>query len=53
MNAMTTSTTSLEKQVAILAKSIETLTASIREKNVQIAFLMDRMATFTKKNQWP
>ena len=49
MNVMTTGTTSLEEQVAIFVKFVETLAASIREKDEQIAFLMDRMATFTGK----
>ncbi|OMO74166.1 hypothetical protein COLO4_26688 [Corchorus olitorius] len=48
MTVMTIGTTSLEEQVALLAKSVESLTASLKEKDDQIAFLMINLSE--KKN---
>ena len=44
-----TGSTSLEEQVAFLAKSMEILAASVKEKDEQIAFMMNKIATLTRK----
>ena len=41
MIMMMTSSTSLEEQVALLAKSMEILAVSVKEKDEQIAFMMN------------
>ena len=47
MIVMTTSSTSLEEQVAFFAKSVESLTSSMKAKDEQIAFLMKKITTLT------
>ena len=42
MIVMTTSSTSLEEQVALLAKSVESLVVITKEKDEQIAFVMEK-----------
>ena len=49
MTVMMTGSTSLEEQVALLAKSMEMLAASVKEKDEQIAFMMNKIATLTGK----
>ena len=44
-----TGSTSLEEQVAFLAKSMEILAASVKEKDEQIVFMMNKIAMLTKK----
>ena len=44
-----TSSTSLEEKVALLAKSMEILPASIKKKDEQIAFMMSKIAMLTGK----
>ena len=46
---MMTGSTSLEEQVALLAKSMEILATSVKEKDEQIAFMMNKIATLTGK----
>ena len=46
---MMTGSTSLEEQVALLAKSMEILTASVKKKDEQIAFMMNKIARLTEK----
>ena len=41
--------TSLEEQVALLAKSMEILAVSVKEKDEQIVFMMNKIATLTGK----
>ena len=60
MAVMMIGSISLEKQVAILAKSMEMLAASVKEKDEQIAFMMNKItllnekwATTSEQNQNP
>ena len=48
--AMMTSSVSLEEQVALLAKSMKMLAASVREKDEQIAFMMNKITSLTRKD---
>ncbi|MBA0583900.1 hypothetical protein Gorai_014741 [Gossypium raimondii] len=43
MNVMTTNTTSLEEKVEFLVKMVESLTASLKEKDDQMTFVMKRL----------
>ena len=49
MTVMMIGSTSLEEQVTLLAKSMEILAASIKEKDKQIAFMMNKIVTLTGK----
>ena len=49
MTVMMTSSTSLEEQIALPTKSMKILAASIKEKDEQIAFMMNKIAMLTKK----
>ena len=49
MIVMTTSSTSLGEQVALLTKSVENLVANMKEKDEQIAFMMKKITSLTKK----
>ena len=49
MNVMTTGTTSLEEQISLLTKTVDTLTATIQEKDKQIAAMMEQILNFTGK----
>ena len=51
MTVMMTGSTSLEEQVALLAKSIKILAASVKEKDEQIASWWTRSLHWPKKNQ--
>ena len=44
-----TDSTSLEEQVALLAKSMEIFAASVKEKDEQIIFMMNKITTLTEK----
>ena len=46
---MTTGTTSLEEQIALFTKTVDTLTATIQEKDKQIASMMEKILNFTGK----
>ena len=46
---MTTGTTSLEEQIALLTKIVDTLTATIQEKDKQITSMMEKIFSFTGK----
>ena len=46
---MITSSTSLKEQVVLLAKSMEILVAGVKEKDKQIAFKMNKVATLIGK----
>ena len=46
---MMTSSVSLKEQVAILAKSIKMLAANVKEKEKQIAFMINKITSLTKK----
>ena len=50
MIVMTTSFTSLEEQVALLAKSVESLAANVKAKDEQIAFKMEKITTLIREN---
>ena len=49
MTVMMIGSISLEVQVTFLAKSMEILTASVKEKDKQIAFIMNKIVTLTGK----
>ncbi|MBA0826473.1 hypothetical protein Goarm_011319 [Gossypium armourianum] len=49
MNVMTTNTTSLEEKVEFLVKMVESLTASPKEKDDQMTFMMKRLFNLTGK----
>ena len=49
MTMMMTGTTSLEEQVALLAKSMKILVASFKEKEEQITFMINKITTLTGK----
>ena len=49
MNVMTTGTTSLEEQIALLTKTMDTLTTTIQEKDKQISSMMEKILNFTGK----
>ena len=60
MTMMMTSSTSLEKQVAFLAKSVKSLAANMKKKDEQIAFIMEKITiligekpTTSNQNQFP
>ena len=50
MAVMMTGSVYLEEQVALLAKSMEMLAASVREKDEQIAFMMNKITSLTGKD---
>ena len=50
MAVMMTGSVSLEEQVAMLAKSMEMFAASVREKDEQIALLMNKITSLTRKD---
>ena len=50
MAVMMTGFVFLKEQVALLAKSMEMLATSVREKNEQIAFMMNKITSLTEKD---
>ena len=46
---MMTGSTSLEEQVALLAKSMKILAANVKEKDKQITFMINKIITLTGK----
>ena len=50
MAVMMTGSVSLEEQVTLLEKSMEMLAASVREKDEQIAFMMNKITSLTGKD---
>ena len=49
MEVMMTGFVSLEEQVALLAKSMEILTANVKKKDEQLAFMMNKITSLTGK----
>ena len=49
--AITTSTIVLEEQVAFLAKAMESLSMNIKERDDQIASMMEKIESQTRNNQ--
>ena len=45
MTVLTTSSTSLEEQVALFAKSVESLATIVKAKDEQIVFMMEKITT--------
>ena len=50
MAVMMTGSVSLEEQVALLAKSMKMLATSVREKDEQITFMMNKITSLTEKD---
>ena len=50
MAVIMTGSVSLEEQVALLAKSMKMLAASVKEKDEQIAFMMNKITSLTGKD---
>ena len=50
MAVMMTGSVTLEEQVALLAKSMEMLAASVREKDEQIVFMMNKITLLIGKD---
>ena len=46
MQVMTSGTTSMEKQLATIARAIDKLTKTMEEKDLQIATLMNKLETW-------